>query len=112
MLKVDIESTRYACSQEVGLLDAEYIYKLTLEVQVFVSSTQDLNLALALTKLTKGIYILNITMHRLIDILLAMQFVEYALQTLVVLAQHHYIYVVIPGYKALMSCRTKERTRT
>ena len=79
VLEVDIERSGNSCRREARLLYAEDVDELPLELQVLVSSACYLYLSLTLTELAKSVDILNIAMHRLIDILLTIKPVQYLL---------------------------------
>ena len=110
VLEVDIERSGDFCRHEARLLYAEDVDELPLELHILVSSACYLHLSLTLTELAKSIDILNIAMHSLKDILMAIKLMQYLLKTLIVFTQHHDVNIIIPRDKTLVTCCTKQCT--
>ena len=112
MLQVVVYHLCSACCKIVCLLYGEDIEAYARPFVVVVAAVVGRDAPLALAELAKGVDILHIGAHRVVDILLAVEPLEYALKALTVPLQEHNVEVVIPWNKSLVARSTKQRTRT
>ena len=107
VLHIEIYHTRSTCSPIWCSLDGKDVDKLPLILKIAIPTTRDLNLTLALAELAKGVDIVYIAKHRLVDELFALHLMKYLLESTEVLSEHDNINIIIPGYKSLMTLSTK-----